>query len=260
MNLYEKLSLYVRENVNSVKQLLRSSGSLTPEGYHKLRVEIKKLHAFFKMVRYLNRTFKQKHIFKPLRSVFSDAGKIRELKVQGKLLDKYAGKNKLKDYRIHLKNSELRLKENFQNNLGLQVKKNIRSIPKLIQPYLITIHSADISDYLKKENKKIRKLAGDEKHSARQLHEIRKLIKEVFYNQKITGTPGVTGPAEEKLHKLIGKWHDLAVMKKLLSKSAKNAIKERSSPGKLKEISKTVASDRKALRGKITKRLLKFNT
>ncbi|MBN2088556.1 CHAD domain-containing protein [candidate division KSB1 bacterium] len=53
-----------------------------PEDIHNLRVTIKRLRAFFYLIKSINPDFKIKKHFRPVRKLFKNAGKIRDIQVQ----------------------------------------------------------------------------------------------------------------------------------------------------------------------------------
>ncbi len=53
-----------------------------PEDIHNLRVTIKRLRAFFYLIKAINLDFKLEKNFKPARKLFKNAGKIRDIQVQ----------------------------------------------------------------------------------------------------------------------------------------------------------------------------------
>lgn len=250
----KKLNSYLGSRINRVSGLLLRAGSFTPEDFHELRVEIKKIKAFFKLVSYFNRTFPKGRLFKPLRSLFKAAGKVRELHVEEGIIEKYAG-HKLENYLLDLKRSELKAKKDFYRDVNRMPEKNIQRIPQQAQPYFSTVSEAHIAAYLKKENRKIKRSARDQKLRPGQIHEVRRKIKENYYNQTIAHTPVAVKPPAKKIHKLLGKWHDLSVIKKRLQKEIKHSKKKNKERPEMKKLGKKLVSEQKVLRRKINVRI-----
>jgi len=64
----------------------RPRDKFTTHTFHRLRVEIKKLNAFLQLIGFCSNDFKRKKTFKPFGKLFRQAGKVRELQLEKKVL------------------------------------------------------------------------------------------------------------------------------------------------------------------------------
>src|SRR5436190_20764312 len=79
----------------------------TPETFHKLRVEIKKLNALFDLIDFCSKDFKRKKTFRPYHKIFRQAGKVRELQIEETIVQNYCNEHCLVDYQNKLKLQQL---------------------------------------------------------------------------------------------------------------------------------------------------------
>ena len=104
----KSLKKYLGKRERAIAALLKEDvRSCDPLAVHAIRVEIKKMSAFFHLMNYAVREFKRKKTFKPLKVIFRQAGKLRELQVEEAMLKKYAIKSLPNDYRKGLKEKEI---------------------------------------------------------------------------------------------------------------------------------------------------------
>src|SRR4030095_9185250 len=85
----------------------------TPETFHKLRVEIKKLNALFDLIDFCCKDFKRKKTFKPFCKIFRQAGKVRELQIEEAIVQNYCNHSCLIDYQNKLKLQQLKEELDF---------------------------------------------------------------------------------------------------------------------------------------------------
>ena len=81
---------YLKKREDAINFLLeKPTRAYTIDTFHKLRVEINKLNAFFELINFYSKDFKRKKTFKPFKLIFRQAGKVRELQVEEAILRKY---------------------------------------------------------------------------------------------------------------------------------------------------------------------------
>lgn len=193
--------------------LQKPQQSFTPETFHSLRLAIKKLHAVFDLAKFCNKKFNQKKTFKPFSLIFQQTGKIRELQVETSLLEKYLFFNLPKEYSIYLKKELAKeLKKFFSiinNALGLTLEKKYR---KTI-PFLIQLNKKKPQRYMDKKRTKIEKLLSQNSLKNKQIHLLRKRLKELQYNESSLNYNKQNRIISNKniLPELLGEWHDYKV-------------------------------------------------
>jgi hypothetical protein len=71
------------------------------------------LNSIFDLIHFCSNNFKQKTTYKPFKSIFRQAGKVRELQIEAAMLKKYFQNNVIKDYGKSLKRLRLKGEEDF---------------------------------------------------------------------------------------------------------------------------------------------------
>lgn len=205
-------SLAKRENTIALL-LATPKSAYTPETFHKLRVELKKMNALFDIIEYCLPAFKREKNFKPFKEIFEQAGKVRELQITEKLL-----------------HTTFRRKTfSYSNQLLLKKQKSaIAAFFKIITPVFIAkLHKifqsidrfgektkkADVQSYLQKKRKKLKNILLQSKIQEEEVHEVRKRLKTYNYNRRIVEKKSTkTGvQSTDHLSDLVGKWHDLRI-------------------------------------------------
>src|SRR4051812_14325383 len=99
MKTQKALRKYFKKHSDTIHVLLKKSPNLySEEDFHKLRVEIKKVHALFSMLDKCSPGFEKKKLFKSYKKIFTNAGKIRELQLTMNILGEIDKKSLLKNY------------------------------------------------------------------------------------------------------------------------------------------------------------------
>ena len=193
--------------------LQKPQQSFIPDTFHSLRLAIKKLHAVFDLANCCTKKFKQKKTFKPFKLIFRQAGKIRELQVEESLLEKHFFFNLPKDYCADLKKELTKeLKKFFSitnSKSGSTLNKNYRTII----PFLIKISKKKAQHYMDIKRIKIEKLLSQNTLKNKQMHLLRKRLKEYQYNQKNLNFSKQNKLISDMdvLPELLGEWHDYQV-------------------------------------------------
>ncbi len=188
--------------------------NFSPGTFHKLRIELKKLNAFLKLVNSCSKDFKKMKIFKPFKQVFRQAGKVRELQLQEAMLKKYFPDNSIPEYKALLRKS--RLDETriffllFDPKMFTQVKDKFDKI----ESFLPKIKTKPTTNYLESETEKIKNLINKNPLKEEHLHELRKRLKTLSNNRSSLSLAEtkVLISKKDALPKLLGDWHDLQVM------------------------------------------------
>jgi len=94
----KKLVKYLEQQSDSIAFLVlkKRAGSFVPATFHKLRVQIKKLHFLFDLIKFCSTGFKKKKHYRLFKLIFQQAGKVRELQVEETALKSYLNKSALK--------------------------------------------------------------------------------------------------------------------------------------------------------------------
>lgn len=248
------LKKYLKKREKSITVLLgKPRLAYTEVTFHKLRVEIKKLNAFFDLIKFCSKDFKRKKTFKPFKLLFRQAGKVREVQIEEEMLEKYFAVNILIEYRNNLR--MLRLKRQIKyfsvanEKLAARLRKKCREVGK----FLSRIDDRQINNYLGDRRHVIETLIGRKTLKASQIHKLRKHLKRLNYIQKLPGLDKTNETLVVKpgLLKLLGEWHDSQVFKRHLKLAVDTVGVNPEEKGQLKDVQAKVSSERKLLYNKI---------
>lgn len=224
------------------------------EDFHRLRTEIKKIKAQFKLLNFCSKKFERKKQFASYRSIFRQAGKVRELHVEEVSLKKYVIYKGLKKYIQNLKKVRLEERRKFFLMINENLRNSLNKANKEVLSLIEMIKKKDAKKYLNKKRKQIKDLISVKQLKSERVHELRKLIKE-FYHNSIS----LNFRNENKLLRdinsfqdLLGKWHDRQVIKEHLKEVMED--KAAMGPSEIKQLQKVktkLASDCKILFKKI---------
>jgi CHAD domain-containing protein len=252
---------YLKNREDAIRFLLRKPRSkYTPETFHKLRLEIKKLNAFFDLIKYCSKDFKRKKAFKPFQLIFRQAGKVRELQLEEAMLKKYLRYNSLQSYCNNLKIMRQKEADNFFLMVDKSLLEQLEKTKELLRPNLSKIDSEKTDLYLEKKQKKIKKIISKGISEKRELHQLRIRLKILNHNNTIYKIESTNKslPKKEDLTLLLGNWHDYQVIIKHLKKTLKNSQLSLEELNHLKAIKIKVAAESLLLFDKINNKLPQY--
>lgn len=226
---------YAKKHLAAICTLLQEPDpSFTPEQIHQIRVEIKKLNSVFHLIQFCDRDFNRKKAYKSFRTIFLQAGRLRELHIQSDILQRHFSQatiaNILSDVHQHLSAQE----DLFCKMLNDKKIARLKSVLNRIIPFLLEIDQYDVDEYCQKKMDGIEKMMRQKSFSEKHLHKLRKRMKYLNYAQQIYKhqSPGIAGKWSD-LPRLIGEWHDyVQVMKHLKKSGIKNgsSLEEKGKP------------------------------
>ena len=215
---------YGRELVVSAENLLPG---FSMDAVHRFRVQYKKLRALLRMIQTDPAVSGRAHISKKLKRVYRISGSIRDLQLhQQRINTVYRNsKNKPGTYLLHLKQRtticKRKLKEVFSTTA---VAKEVEKImPRLSDSFSKKM----ISEYMEQQWGSIVQLIDTKQLSDTNMHRVRKLMKDLFYNMELPGQENLvveTGKRKRvvslelfktKLHQL-GQFQDLTTEIRML--------------------------------------------
>ena len=213
---------YLKNRRDAINSLLEKPKRLyTPATFHKLRVELKKLDAFFDLIKFSSKDFKRKKTFKPFKLIFNHAGKVRELQVEEAMLKKYFLNNLLTGYSNSLKKLRLQEQKDYFSIANKKLVSELKKKYRVIVPFVAQMDKKKVKNYMKKKKNKIEKLLSQDTLETPQVHALRKRLKKFNYNKKSLDLDKQKKslPNKDVLPELMGKWHDCQVVIKHLKKS-----------------------------------------
>ncbi len=238
-NQYEKISIFVsslfstlmkilllqfyneqRKTFEEHLELVTSTNDV--ETIHKLRLSIKRIRALFTFFQFLdNKSKKGQKPLKELKVVYKPAGKIRDVQVHIGLLDSYEKRLEFEfvKYRSYLKEIEnqhhLNLKKSAKIFSVTPLEKLHKKTEHIIEKYSTAEIKENASKLLDKKFDIIENLNKIPTDKEKNLHEIRRILKEVRYllnifNGRIPETKRIKVSLTrlKQIEQTLGKWHD----------------------------------------------------
>jgi CHAD domain-containing protein len=244
------LTKYFKKRKEAIDFLLRKpTKKYTPNTFHKLRVEIKKLNSIFDLIHFCSTDFKRKTTYKPFKSIFSKAGKARELQIEDSMLKRYFRKNVLKEYRKSLKKHKSKAEEDFFLLINQKLMEQLNKKYHPIIAYLREIDKKKLSSYIENKENHIQELLGQEIIQTEQIHNLRKQLKILNYNRAIEDKEKQDEDLlkQDVLPELLGKWHDCQVFIKHLKKALNRGQLSQIEANQLKIIQSKIVYERNIL-------------
>src|SRR6185503_18304475 len=173
---------YFRRLITYTEQM---NDGLSKEVIHLFRVDVKKLRAFLRMVRWATDAPDQFKFPRKLKKMYSTMGKIRDRQ----LCLKRIKQNERADdgrFRNEVHSLEKKIKELEEKRSGFLTKKEFEAIEEDIIKVL-PIASADVlvSGFFQQKLNVINKIASKSELSDQELHNVRKAIKDIIYITRI---------------------------------------------------------------------------
>lgn len=147
------LNKYLKKRNKNIEKLLSTPRlKCTPEIFHYLRVEIKKLRTLFSLLK-SSVKYDQKKKEKPFRKVFKQAGIVREIQVEQEMLQRYFTVDFLNDYRKKLKERKSKELRKYIETVNSQIQK-IQKRFLSTKAWITLIDKTMIEEFIDKKNKK----------------------------------------------------------------------------------------------------------
>ncbi|MFV8326032.1 CHAD domain-containing protein [Flavobacterium sp. ZS1P14] len=225
----------------------------TPDTFHTLRLAIKKLHAVFDLTHFCAQKFKQKKTFRPYTLIFRQAGKIRELQVEAALLEKHFFFNLPKEYSADLKKTLTTELEKFHFVTKCKLNPALEKNYQKIIPLLTKISKKKAQRYMDKKRVEIEKLLRQKTLKSKQIHQLRKQLKEFQYNESCLNYDQQSELISNKnvLPELLGEWHDYQVTVTHLKKAINSGATTTNENNQLENIKTLFMLKRQLLHKKI---------
>lgn len=186
-----------------------------PEVLHQIRVEIKKIKAVLNVINYCVGKFKGHQHFLTFRTIFRQAGAIRQPDVFYKLLLQYQISGVV-DAQLPSEKEINALSVTFQKTVP-QLNKTIESEKKELHKYYDKIESRDAKDYLKKQRVELTHYLFP-RITKTSLHKVRKIVKEILYLHRVIRHRKPAAFYNEAEY-IIGQWHDKQMLLTIVRKS-----------------------------------------
>lgn len=174
------------------------------EELHQIRLEIKKIKVLLRLIHFNDKEFRDHKHFIPFRTIFRETGHIRDTNMRKELLDQYT--------QIHtpfFRSPDKKLKQ-FKVSLTAHIK-TLRKENKVVMKEIRKIKSHTYAVYLDKKHDELNEHLS-ERFTQKNLHRLRKLIKEITYLTSVKMRKNKIDPFLIESADLIGNWHDKKVL------------------------------------------------
>jgi CHAD domain-containing protein len=184
----------------------------TPAYFHRLRVEIKKMNAVLRLVKFCSPDFPRKRILKPYKELGKSAGEVREIQLEEAIIRKLPPGPFTHQYLSVLKEMHGNKKKHFIE-IKTKVHSELHNRELKIIPYVDEINSINIQGYFSEITRNCVAQMDGNRLKTSLIHKLRMLLKEFFYNIEVIQPDAKTSLKKiNLLQDLIGKWHDYSVI------------------------------------------------
>ncbi|MDI1355672.1 MAG: CHAD domain-containing protein [bacterium] len=218
------LSKYLRKRKSALWKYFELPKEIyTPETFHELRLEVKKQNAFFELVEFCTKDFERLKHFKALKTVFRQAGKVRDLQVEEMMLRDYFAGTELKSYKRQLHKRIEKEKQIYFSMLNPSFVSQLKNMYRSTEPFLSTITTKAAKRYMANRRKKIKIILLKPNLGIFEIHDLRKRIKKYHFNERgLKLMKQNKDPLSSKtLPEILGKWHDCQFVITNLKKTLK---------------------------------------
>jgi CHAD domain-containing protein len=192
---------FTKKRCKRLQALLKSFPSgAEKEDLHQIRLEIKKIKMLLGLIHFNNKKFHDHKNFIPFRTIFRETGKLREANQRKELVDQYT--------HIHAPffSSPDRAVRRFIKDVPAHIK-SVRKQKKAMLKEIEKIKSRTYTLYLHKKKSELNENLSLG-FAQKDLHGLRKSIKEIIYLTSVTKRKNKIDPFLVQSAELIGNWHD----------------------------------------------------
>jgi CHAD domain-containing protein len=206
------------------------------EGVHQLRVEVKRLRAFYKLIERTAPTFAAKPNAGSLRELYRAAGTLRDIDIFQAIAVERLDRLDLREYFNHLKSVEMEKRQKFNAVVGGFSESSLTGSRTKLRAALAASSDDQVRQRIHKRllklSAKLTKTLERKQQDHDGLHAVRKLSKTLRYTLDVwilcSGKSPAAGTAAIRLkqtYSALGEWHDHVVA----LESLKRYLKDRSS-------------------------------
>ncbi|MEJ5964140.1 CHAD domain-containing protein [Pedobacter immunditicola] len=213
----------LEKNWKQLKPALKSYlKTENPEQLHQFRVQVKKIKSLLVLYTINKKNKKLLKLFGPVKKIFRHAGIIRDSYIHLQLADQF----QVKEPAFHKAQTDLMFKEmgRFKKN-GKKYEMILEKTLLKIKGELSSIGNSEIADFYEAELDRV-VLAFAKREFNDHMHDCRKRLKNLLYNQKIAdksmkGKLKLNLPYLDQVQDQLGQWHDSMLARDLFKDQMK---------------------------------------
>jgi len=236
------LSKYIQSLFNKfIRHAHHAAKDFDAGEIHKMRVSFKKIEAVFNLLHFfLPGNLNEDEILKA-KKCFKKAGKIRELQLMVERINSVETKSEeaKKVALDYLKKKEEKAEKKFHHYFKGGGEKEIQEVKRKMMEGAEEIRSLDLLRYFKNISEKIVLIQSNSNRNEDELHQLRKLIKELSYNRKLLSDEErkkidsvFPSASYNRLERLIGEWHDETIFVDGIKKAEARLLMDVTEPDK----------------------------
>jgi CHAD domain-containing protein len=242
-----------KRKANTLLLLKKPKQSYRFNTFHDLRVEIKKLNALCELIEECVKKFKRKKTFEPFDIIFDQAGKVRELQIETRLLNKYFLSQMLKTYEQNLSRKRSVERTLYFSLINPKAIKELKQKYGKIESMLQKVSKKEARKFMDERLNKIESMIEPSTLKTTQLHDLRKKLKEYEYVRSGLDMDGQVKPIPNltDLTDLLGEWHDGQVITIHINNALDNKTTTAKEKKQLQKIKDKIGTENKNLLSKI---------
>jgi len=242
-----------KRKANTLLLLKKPKPSYRPKTFHDLRVEIKKLNALCELIEESVKNFKRKKTFEPFDIIFDQAGKVRELQIESRLLNKYFLSQMLKTYERNLSRKRLAERTIYFSLVNPKAIRELKKKYVKIESMLQKVNKKEAKKFMDEKINKIENMIEPSTIKIDQLHDLRKKLKEYEFVRSGLDMDDVIKPIPNltDLTDLLGEWHDGQVISIHINNALDNKTITAKEKKQLQKVKDKILTENKNLLSKI---------
>jgi len=254
------LRAYFEKQITAIEFILKKRHSkIAEEDIHKLRVAIKKIKSFSKLILFCVPDFNSKKFLKEYNQIFKIAGKVRELQLEISMLKKFHLLHSIKNYTDHLKKALKKKKHLLFSIANTAMVYKLEKKYELIFPCFNRVSTNKVKQFLDKKSSGIRKLMETGNLKKEEAHRLRKVLKEFYYTLLIFCEKDDRFKYLDEFQELLGQWHNDVVLKDYLKEAEKSEYLNNKESNIIKVVKEKISCESKTLFAKINQKVRNRN-
>lgn len=266
-------SIFILQNFKKQQQVFLKNLEILrvkedPDAIHDLRVVVKRLRSYLKLLAILSRQNDYKTGFEKTEYLFSVLGKLRDIEIGQSLLDAFEKESKIiyKALKVHLETAKQQVLAWVKTAVKNYDEKELTGLTQQIEEEL---KEKNPDELLKKVvaiiNKELKNATRRAVHLKQQAHRVRKLLKDIFYWASL-GPKNLLLDAEKvkkckKIMEHLGNWQDHEMLHRKVKHFRKDFVPDAKEEYKLlKELERQIKDKMETILGDADKNIRNFLT
>jgi len=217
-----RLKRQVRQRFDRILAVLTGDpAKLSPSGWHRLRVELKKTRALLELIASCVPGTRRKSLFNPLRPLFRRAGAVRDLQVATAFFARASLRPAGPEVLQRMADALTVAQQHFRAGITSEQLAAVRALRRLASGVVSSIRKRDIERYFERMKRKIGAQLRRKAINEEGMHRLRRELKHYYYNSRALGRHSrALWRRLDDFQELLGQWHDCVMAEEVLEKWA----------------------------------------